>query len=113
MFEKPKSKMSKAAYKAWETRYKQTHNFTDKELYDYLDKKYQEKFGAKERKRVKDTIKLLGGIKDPDFERIPIWARRKEGKPLDEIALELNQLLPEYQIEDSNDVYELLLNSGA
>ncbi|MBA7619153.1 hypothetical protein ES703_26489 [subsurface metagenome] len=108
MFERAKTKTSRAAYKAWETRYKKLHNFKDQELYIYLEKKYQKRYGEKERKRVRDAVRLLGGIKDPDFERIPIWAKRKEGKPLDEIALELNQLLPEYQIQDSGDVYELL-----
>lgn len=113
MFEESKSKMSRAAYKAWQTTWQRNNNFTDEELYDYLGKRYMEQEGAKDRKRVRDTIRLLGGVKDPDFERIPIWARRKGGRPLDEIASELNQLLPEYQIEDSNDVYELLIESGA
>ncbi|MBA7493078.1 hypothetical protein ES702_03633 [subsurface metagenome] len=108
MFERAKSKMSRAGYKAWETRYKKLHNFKDQELYIYLEKKYQKRYGEKERKRVRDAVRLLGGIRDPDFERIPIWAKRREGKPLDLIALELNQLLPEYQILDSGDVYELL-----
>ncbi|MGB3346639.1 MAG: hypothetical protein WBA71_05270 [Candidatus Humimicrobiia bacterium] len=113
MFKESNSKMSKAAYKSWQTMWQRTHNFTDEELYDYLGKKYMEQEREKDSKRVRDTIRLLGGVNDPDFERIPLWAKRKEGRPLDEIASELSQLLPEYQIEDSNDVYELLIESGA
>lgn len=110
---KNNSKQTQAAYKSWQTTWQRNYDFTDEELYDYLGKRYMEKERIKDRKIVRDTIRLLGGINDQDFERIPIWARRKEGRPLDEIALELSQLLPEYQIEDSNDVYELLLESGA
>ncbi|MBA7494578.1 hypothetical protein ES702_05155 [subsurface metagenome] len=113
MFEKAHSKQSQAAYKAWQTMWQQAHDFTDEELYDYSGKRYMEQGRIKDRKKVRDTIRLLGGVNDPDFERIPIWARRKGGRPLDEIASELNQLLPEYQIEDSNNVYELLIESGA
>jgi len=105
--------MSKAAYKAWQTMWKRTYDFTDEELYDYSGKRYMEQERIKESKKVRDTIRLLGGVNDTDFERIPIWAKRKGGRPLDEIASELSQLLPEYQIEDSNDVYELLIESGA
>jgi len=77
MFKEPKSKMSKAAYKAWQTTWQRNNNFTDEELYDYLGKRYMEKERAKDRKRVREIVIMLGGINDPDYEVIPIWAKKK------------------------------------
>ena len=101
-----------AGLKAYYTRIKNIYDFTDEELEDFFEEKYQEQIESESRKNVREVIRYLGGIYDSDYESIPIWAKRKNGRALDEIALELNDFLPEYRIEDSNDVYNLLQKSG-
>ncbi len=103
----------RAAYKAWETRYKNIYGFNDSELYEFLEERYQTKIIDAEKKRVRDIIRELGGIHDKDYESIPIWAKRKTGRRLDEIALEVKDYLPEYRIENADDVYRLLNQMGA
>jgi len=101
--------MQEAAYKAWITNYKRIYGFkTDEELEQFLKDRYQEDLSNSEKKRVRDIIRELGGIKDKDYESIPKWARRKNGRRLDEIAIEVNDCLPEYGVEEAEDVYRLL-----
>jgi len=107
------SKMRLAAYKAWETNYKRIYGFTDEELEGFLKEKYQEQIIAQEKKKIRDIIRKLGGVNDSDYEFIPTWAKRKKGRRLDEIALEISDYLPEYHIEEAEDVYKLLNKAGA
>lgn len=107
-----KANMRKAAYKAWKTTWKRTYNFTDEELLDFIQERYQEQTEADQRKRVREVIRYLGGVYDSDYESIPTWAKRKNGRTLDLIVISLNDILPEYRIENANDVYSLLKRSG-
>ncbi len=101
--------MRTAAFKAWETRYKEMYGFTDEEFESFLEQRYLNQLDSEERKRIRDIVRYLGGIKDRDYEDIPIWARRKNGRALDEIAIELKAEIPERHIEEADDVYNLLL----
>jgi len=107
---KQKADMRQAAYKAWRTTWKRTYNFTDEELLDFIQERYQEQTEADQRKRVREVIRLLGGIKDSDYEYIPHWARRKNGRPLDELVISVSEY--GYNVEDANGLYELILNAG-
>ena len=101
-----------AGYKAWKTKWKHIYNFTDEELLDFIEERYQEQIEAKERKRVREIIRYLGGVYDSDYESIPIWAKRKNGRALDLMVISLNDILPEYKIENADDVYKILNDSG-
>lgn len=101
--------MKSAAFKAWETRYKEMYGFTDEEFEDFIEERYLDQLNTEDKKKVRDIVRYLGGIKDKDYEDIPIWARRKNGRALDEIAIELKAEIPERHIEEGEDVYNLLL----
>ncbi len=109
---KQKADMRQAAYKAWRTTWKRTYNFTDEELLNFIQERYQEQIESESRKNVREVIRYLGGVYDSDYESIPIWAKRKNGRALDLIVIPLNDILPEYKIENADDVYKLLNKSG-
>ncbi len=101
-----------AGMKAYYTRIKNTFDFTDEELENFFEAKYQKQVESESRKNVREVIRYLGGVYDSDYESIPIWAKRKNGRALDLIVISLNDILPEYRIENANDVYSLLQRSG-
>ncbi|MBA7513489.1 hypothetical protein ES705_05505 [subsurface metagenome] len=101
-----------AGLKAYYTKIKNTYDFTDEELEDFFEAKYYKQVESESRKNVREVIRYLGGVYDSDYESIPIWAKRKNGRALDLIVISLNDILPEYGIENANDVYSLLKRSG-
>lgn len=53
------------------------------------------------KKAMRKLILEHGGVNDPDYEDIPRWARRKKGRRLDELAINLG-------MDTANEVYQLL-----
>lgn len=88
---------------------------------DYIEKRYRKTYGiysadkceqdqlfkiAKEQRReFRSLILSMGGIRDPDFEYLPRWCKRKKGFTLGEIAQELQDF--GYHLTE-NELYELL-----
>lgn len=103
-----------AAYKAWETMYKRIYGLeTEEELYRFFMARDEEKRQSEERKRIRDIVRDLGGLYDRDYnEDIPVWAKRRSGRTLDEIASEINDFLPEYDVETDKDVFNLVRMAG-
>ncbi|MHB8276376.1 MAG: hypothetical protein ACYDIA_01815 [Candidatus Humimicrobiaceae bacterium] len=109
-----RSDRSLSACKAWETMYKRTYDLrTEEEVYQFYMDREEDKTNYEERKRIRGIIRYLGGLKDTDYnEDIPVWAKRKTGRALDEIADEVNGFLPEYQIYNDRDVFNLVRMAG-
>ena len=96
------------ALKAWDTRLRQL--MPEAEIAEYHQEKELNKIEGAARKKVRDIIRAMGGIKDKDYENIPIWARRKNGIPLDCTVIDLAE--EGYQVENADDVFNLILESG-
>lgn len=94
-----------AALKAWRTR---RVNYSEEEWEEYINR-ILEKEKEEEKKNTRSVIISLGGIDDKDYEYIPIWARRKGGRQLDDIAVELEHEYP--WIENADAVYRLILKA--
>jgi hypothetical protein len=94
-----------AALKAWRTR---RINYSEEEWKEYMHNVLREE-EENEKKQIRSTIINIGGIDDKDYEYIPIWAKRKGGRQLDDIAIELNHEYP--WIENADAVYRLILEA--
>lgn len=66
----------------------------------------QELEHAKEFRRL---IISMGGVNDPDYEYLPKWCKRKTGRPLDQLVLEINN--HGFNCSDANDLYKLVVNA--
>lgn len=51
---------------------------------------YAHRFARAEVRRIRREILAEGGINDPQYETIPSWARRRNGRRLDDIAMSLH-----------------------
>ena len=92
-----------AALKAWETiRAKRANN--QSEFQAFCEALEQEEKEYK--KELRKAIIKIGGVRDKDFENIPVTLKRKNGVSLDEMVIELQGF--GYNVQDSSDVFSLI-----
>jgi len=77
----------------------------DREMIKDVDRE-----AAEYRRSIRDAIRELGGVKDPDYEDIPLHLKRKTGHGLDELAGELRGM--GFPVRDAEDVYSLIKASA-
>ncbi|NMC61666.1 MAG: DUF3990 domain-containing protein [SAR324 cluster bacterium] len=61
------------------------------------------------KKQIHKAILRLGGINDKDYKDIPLYLKRKTGRGLDELVLEMQG--EGYQVENADDLYALIQES--
>lgn len=81
--------------------------------YDYIEMQRQEAadrqtrlFMDDYRREFRRAVMAAGGVNDGDYENLPRWAKRKTGRPLDELVAELQE--QGYNVSNANDLYEQL-----
>lgn len=95
------------AKKAWETRrFNQVSDMTEDEYMEYIHEQYKLEYETAEHKRIRDLIRCAGGVNDSDYETIPRWAKRKNGKPMDELVGEMAE--HGVHLASADDLYVLL-----
>jgi len=100
-----------AALKAWETiRRRKQERATEEEQREEMERMYEEE-KAQYRKEIRDTIRDLGGINDSDYESVPIWAKRRAGRKMDEVVMDLKE--QGHYVEGADDVCALLQGAMA
>ena len=95
------------ARKAWHTRRNNLiMNMTEEDYLDYVLEEYKKEHVTEEFKKLRRLIIKAGGINDRDYEDIPPWAKRKNGRTLDE---HVGEIAGEgYPVRTANDLYELI-----
>jgi len=76
------------------------------EYSDYITNQFYKEYYTDEHKRIRRLIIKTGGINDQDYEDIPRWAKRKNGRTLDLLISEIaEEVVP---IHSADDLYELI-----
>lgn len=98
--------------KAWETRrYNQILQMDESEYESYLMEQYDREYKTEAHKRIRDLIRQAGGVNDRDYEEIPRWCKRKNGRTLDLLVSELaEEGIP---VTCADDLFELLQEVSA
>jgi len=95
------------ARKAWATRrLNKIMEMDQNEYSDYITNQFYKEYYTDEHKRIRRLIIKTGGINDQDYEDIPRWAKRKNGRTLDLLISEIaEEVVP---IHSADDLYELI-----
>lgn len=80
---------------------------TQEEVYAKRLSKTLSLAGYEEKKRFREAVLVLGGVKDSDYEYLPKWTKRKSGNKLDVMVLELVGF--GFCYENANELYEAIL----
>ena len=96
------------AKKAWETRKQKIYGaMTEEEYGKYLISQYNDE----ENKNIRRLVLKSGGVRDTDYELIPRWAKRKNGRTLDVIVSELKE--EGIPLNGADDLYTLIQEVSA